>query len=223
MIKHSGFGIIFCSLFVITGCASLQPSGSHMSSIEKLPWNNYEEFSTKVGQIEMYITTFEKLRNMGFDPKLIPNAEVIKDVRVGLLPRKFDSLETLPMGAQMCYKKFLECRGYSFAVEVLEVRGEGSVILRLFNMRRKDVTSGWRGQLDVYVLPRKFIDELIVPESVVKEDSLKDDMVVAFMLLGGIPNIQQVTVKKNPLGFVDPITGVGKKISPAGAPNFNTE
>lgn len=223
MIKHSGFAILFAFLFIVVGCASLQPSGSHVSSIGTPLWNNYEEFSAKVGEIKMYETTFEKLQEIGFDPKLIPNAEVVKDVRIGLLPRKFDSLETLPPGAQLCYKKFLECKGYSFTVEVLEVRGEGSVMLRLFNMRRKDITSGWRGQFDVYVLPRKFIDELIVPESVVEGSLLKDDMVVAFMLLGGVPNIQQVIVKKTPLGFVDPITGIGRKLSPAGAPNFNTE
>lgn len=223
MIKRSGFSVVFCFLFLIAGCASLQPSGSHVSSIGKPPWNNYEEFSGNIGKIVLYKTTFDDLKAIGFNPVLIPNTEVIKDVRMGLLPRRFDSIDTLPIGARVCYKYFLECKGYSFTVDVLDVHGEGSVILRLLNMKRIDITTGWRGALDVYVLPRKLFPRELMEKLVVQGVDQEDDMIVAFMLLGGVPNIQQVIIKKTPLGFVDPITGVGKKLSPAGAPNFNTE
>jgi hypothetical protein len=217
--RKTAFFAPILSVILLAGCATLQPSVSKKSAVGDLPWDSYDKFVSDAKKIVLYETTLQELIALGFDPKL-PNAKKIKDVRTKLLPRPFDSVETLRPGARECYQNFTECPGYTFPVEKVFSQGRGSVILRLINVKKEDVVTGWEADLDIYLLARKYI---AYKYDVPLTEQFENELVVIFMLDSGIPNIQQVIVEKSPLGFIDPLTGMGKKVSPYGSPNFNTD
>lgn len=209
---------LFVPIFMLIGCAALMPSGSQQSYITAPRWNSYDQFAESSAKIILGQTTLAQMKESGFDPKVLPNTEVIKDVRLTLLPRKSDSVELLPKEAQACYRNFMKCVGFAFIVERVDTRGEGSVALRVVNIKKKDIMTGWQAKFDVYVLARKYIEDGFIDGTLNGEDQI-----VVFMLLGGKPNIQQVNFKNTPLGPLDTVIGAGKRMSPVGVPDFNTD
>lgn len=207
-------------LVLATGCAinsKLQPSTYQRSMDKGLPWLSYEEAANAAQKIEIGQTTLEDLKKLGLDPFSLPNTEKILDVRTGLLPRLQDTMDTLPPEAQVCYRQFVKCEGYKLNVEIINSDGRGSVVLRAVNIKKEDLTTGWRFKLDLYVLPRKYLETLS------PNDPLAEDKVVVLMLVGGIPVVQNVDIRINPLGFLGPTIGVGSKFSPVPIPNLKTE
>jgi hypothetical protein len=216
MSKHRALIFPFFALFFI-GCASLQPSSSRQSAIGSLPWSNFKEANDEAQKIIIGKTTINDLKKLNFDPDLLPNTERILDVRKELLPNTSDTVEMLPPEAKICYLKFVQCEGYKFSVEVIEVKGRGNIALRVIHVRKEDVTTGWELKLNVYLIPRKFL------ENMAEDDPRKDEKVVAFWLIGGKPNIQEISIKINPLGFFDSISDIGRTLSPVSAPRLDTE
>lgn len=215
-IRRISFFAAFMPIFMLVGCATLQPSGSERSSVSAPKWANYEEFARDTKLIVLYQTTLDELKNIGFHPNLVPNTKIIKDVRIHLLPRQNDVVDLLPPGGKACYLNFTECPGFSFNVKKIDIQGVGSTWLRVIKIQKEDITTGWKGEFEVFVLPRKYLDANAIGAS-------GEELVVAFMKLGGMPNIQEVVVKKTPLGPLDIAIGAGRKMAPVSPPEMETD
>lgn len=214
--RRISFFAVFMPFFVLAGCATMLPSGSERSYISAPRWSNYDEFAGDTKKLVLYSTTLEEMKTIGFHPDLVPNTKIIKDVRIHLLPRQNDSIELLPPGGRVCYLNFTECRGFSFNIKKIDTRGVGSVWLRVIKIKKEDITTGWKGDFEIFALPRKYLDADAM-------GAFGDELVVVFMKLGGLPNIQEVVVKKTPLGPLDIAIGAGRKMSPVSPPDMETE
>lgn len=227
--RRMSFFAVFMPFFVLTGCATVLPSGSQQSSIHALPWKNYDEFSENTEKVVAFKTTFDNLKKIGFNPDRngIPNTEVLnkEKVRQKLLPRQNDSVDSLPPGAKECYINFSVCPGYAFSAKKVNTRGIGSAWLRVIRVKKEDETTGWKGTVDFYLLPRKYIPSAYLPadDMVAGGEARGEEAVVVFMSVGGIPNIQELVVKKTPLGPLDIAIGAGRKMAPVSPPDMETE
>lgn len=225
--RRSLFFALFMAFFVLAGCATVLPSGSQQSSIHVLPWKNYDEFSQNTEKVVAFKTTLDDLKKSGFNPKSIPNTEFLnkEKVRQKLLPRQNDSVDSLPPGAKECYTNFSECPGYAFRVQKINIRGVGSAWLRVIRVKKEDETTGWKGTVDFYLLPRKYIPSIYLPmdDGVAEGEARGEEAVVVFMSVGGTPNIQELVIKKTPLGPLDIAIGAGRKMSPVSPPDMETE
>lgn len=207
------------SLFavLVSGCASLQPTNYTRPSDTDLPWKSYEEAKSAAEKIEVGKTTLEGLKKLGFDPAKIPMTEKILDVRKELLPNPSSTIEELPKIAQVCYRKGTKCPGYKFDVVVTNDKGTGNTFLRLVNMKKETLTTGWNFKLQVYLLAREDFEEIVA------DDPRAKDIVVVFYLDGGTPKIQNVSTYTNKLGWVETVIGIGGKFAGVPTPSLSTK
>jgi len=171
-----------------TGCSrgNLLPS---VKNTTESPWQNYEEARKAFEKIVPMETTKEGLKKLGFDPFETPNVNVITylDILQKFMPNESIKLEDLDDGVQSCLRARAECSGYEVSPSKLTKKRYGSVMMDLFNFRKKTLTTGWHFQA------------LIV---------LNGDLVV-YKISGGEPNIIEFEDKKNPLG---PLQSIGEAV-----------
>lgn len=211
-------------LAVLNGCASLnninkslQPSSLEHASDGSLPWGNFDEAARAFNAIKPGESTFEDIKKVGFDPKKVPQTEYVIDVRTELLPNKNDSVDSLPPGAQACYRKMTLCKGYKFTGGRTEVKGVGNTFLRMVKMKSRIETNGWKFNAHVYLLPRKEIDPTVVHG----DPGKKEELVTVFGLFGGVPNINSVKTTTTPLGPVEIIFSIGGSFTGVRIPSIN--
>lgn len=209
--------LAFCA-FIIAGCASAMPSSHYRTAIGDLPWKSFEDADSRAKKIEIGKTTLAELKTLGFDFAKIPNIEIIEDVRIALLPRTTDTLESLPVEAQLCYRYFVECKGYIGTPGVTNTKGVGNIILRISNFKREDVTTGWQFKFHIFFLKRKYVDMVRTDENATGSP---DELVVVYVSTGGKPKIEEIRSHKNPLAPLEILFDSGRKISPYPIPALN--
>lgn len=162
---------------LIGGCTSLLPS----ARIEVVSdWDSYDDAVASLSEITPYATTRQGVHAHGLDPgrssaiTILHFADLLQRFAAATLVKPAD----VDPGIRDCLQAGQRCSGYAIAVEKLHRHRVGSFWLDSLNFRRETVTTGWR--VDVLLV---FVDDVLV-----------------YKLVGGRPTIDEVELRRNPLG-----------------------
>lgn len=173
----------------ITGCAGLLPT----AKTEVVSgWTSYEDADRALDAIEPYRATRDDVHRLGLEPGKNPTITVLHfaDVMQRFSSAALMKPEDLDPGMRDCLRAGKRCTGYAISAKKLDSNRVGSFWLDSFNFRRETVTTGW--SVDALLV---FVDDLLVYE-----------------LIGGQPTVNQVDVRRNPLG---PLQGWGDLLVPS--------
>jgi hypothetical protein len=133
-----------------------------------------------------YTSTRQSVHAQGLDPSRNPAITVLHfaDVLQRFAAATLIKPEDVDRGIRDCLQAGKQCGGYAIAVEKLQRQRIGGFWLDSLNFRRETVTTGWR--VDVLLV---FVDDALV-----------------YKLVGGRPTINEVDLRRNPLG---PLQGWG--------------
>lgn len=171
------------SACLLSACASLLPS-SQEKSIQ--PWESFEEAKASYDRIEPYVTDFDGIRKLGFDPLKTPNMKILNHAQVvqTVVPQPIYDNGVVPPGIIECMKAQEACQGFYMEPNRMDRTRVGNFMLDFMNFKRETITTGWKfGALIVLINDR-----------------------VVYKQWSGSPNIMEESVQRNPLG---PLQGVG--------------
>jgi len=166
-----------------SGCGTLLPT----SKTEVVSdWNSYDDAVKSLATITPYESTRQTVHAQGLDPHSNPAITVLHfaDVLQRFAAATLIKPEDVDRGIRDCLHEGKQCSGYAIAVEKRHRQRVGSFWLDSLNFRRETVTTGWRVEV-LFV----FVDDALVYE-----------------LVGGRPTINEVELRRNPLG---PLQGWG--------------
>lgn len=165
------------------GCSTLLPS-SRTEVVSD--WGSYDDAVTSLATFAPYTSTRQSVHAQGLEPSRNPAITVLHfaDVLQRFAAATLIKPEDVDRGIRDCLQAGKQCNGYAIAVEKLHRQRIGSFWLDSLNFRRETVTTGWR------------VDALLV---------FVDDALV-YQLVGGRPAINEVDLRRNPLG---PLQGWG--------------
>ncbi len=166
-----------------SGCGTLLPT----SKTEVVSdWNSYDDAVRSLATITPYESTRQTVHAQGLDPHSNPAITVLHfaDVLQRFAAATLIKPEDVDRGIRDCLHAGKQCSGYAIAVEKRHRQRVGSFWLDSLNFRRETVTTGWR--VEVLLV---FVDDALVYE-----------------LVGGRPTINEVELRRNPLG---PLQGWG--------------
>ncbi len=177
--KQQKIPSIFVALFFIGGCAFLLPSKKHEV---KSPWKTFNEAKDAFDKITPYETTFTDLKELGFDPFTSPNIKILTylDIIDRFMPNLSINMEDLNEGIQECISAKNSCQAYEIKLKNIDEDRFGNFFLDFLEFRRKTKRYGWE------------FKALIV---------ITSDCVI-YKLWEGKPRVDEVEVKKKPLGFL---------------------
>ena len=170
--------------FVVSGCNGMLPK---RYTVTHNQWTDYDQVmyignSIRAGQ------SLDDLKTIGVDVDNTDNVDHLTHLDVaekfGLLGFKDDGIKT-PPGVQRMLDAAERGRGYELKVEhTAEIR-EGSFWKDFLNFKRVTRQTGWRFNILIITVDNK----------------------VEYVLHKGNPNINRVTVEKNPLGPFQKLNG----------------
>lgn len=165
------------------GCTSLLPS-SRTEVVSD--WRNYDDAVKSLATVAPYTSTRHSVHAQGLDPSRNPAITVLHfaDVLQRFAAATLIEPKDVDRGIRDCLQAGKQCSGYAIAVEKLHRQRVGSFWLDSLSFRRETVTTGWR--VDVLLV---FVDDALV-----------------YKLVGGRPTINEVDLRRNPLG---PLQGWG--------------
>jgi hypothetical protein len=165
------------------GCSTLLPS-SRTEVVSD--WSSYDDAVVSLATVAPYTSTRQSVHAKGLDPSRNPAITVLHfaDVLQRFAAATLIKLEDVDRGIRDCLQAGERCGGYAIAVEKLHRKRVGGFWLDSLNFRRETVTTGWR--VDVLLV---FVDDALV-----------------YKLVGGRPTINEVDLRRNPLG---PLQGWG--------------
>jgi len=171
------------AVLLVGGCATWLPS-SRTEVVSN--WGSYDAAVTSLASIAPYTSTRQSVHLQGLDPRSNPAITVMHfaDVLQRFAAASLIKPEDVDRGIRDCLQAGKRCSGYAIAVEKLHRQRSGSFWLDSLNFRRETVTTGWR--VDVLLV---FVDDTLV-----------------YQLIGGRPTINEVDLRRNPLG---PLQGWG--------------
>ena len=174
----------------LSGCGSLLPVAK---SRTESPWHSFDQAKTTLEKVVPYKSTRTELQALSLDPFYNKNIEILTylDLVELFMPNSSFHKGDLDEGIRNCLDVQDKCYGYKIAVSNMESRRFGSVILDLFNFKRKSHRTGWK------------FKALLV---------LQDDLVV-YKISGGTPKIDEYVYKKNPLGPLQESEAILKDIA----------
>ncbi|MBI4837042.1 MAG: hypothetical protein HY813_01385 [Candidatus Portnoybacteria bacterium] len=143
-------------------------------------WLSYQDAETAFNKIKAGKTTISDLAKIGFDSQS-PNVTVLDPLTIRNLFVGTNSglrLEDLPMSIQAYLKDFENCRGFKFQGDMMQSRGRGNLVARIFGFNKEDLITGWQFEAWIFVSKDK----------------------VAYTLWKGTPHISKVQRQQNPLG-----------------------
>ena len=177
--RRIGFAaaLVLGACFLLGGCAALLPS-SRTEVVSE--WSSYDDAVKSLGTITPYTSTRQSVHLQGLDPHSNPAITVMHfaDVLQRFAAASLIKPEDVDRGIRDCLQAGQRCNGYAVAVEKLHRQRIGSFWLDSLNFRRETVTTGWR--VDVLLV---FVDDALVYE-----------------LIGGRPTINELDLRRNPLG-----------------------
>jgi hypothetical protein len=168
---------------LLSACASLLPT-SQDKSIQ--PWQSFEEAKASYDKIEPFVTDFDGMRELGFDPLNTPNMKILNHAQVvqTVVPPPIHDNGVVPPGIIECMKAQEACQGYYMEPNRMDRARVGNFMLDFMNFKRETITTGWKfGALIVLINDR-----------------------VVYKQWSGSPNIMEESVQRNPLG---PLQGAG--------------
>lgn len=177
LVRPVGRCVALVVIVALSGCASLLPT----AKTEVVSgWNSYQDAVRALGAIEPYTATRNDVHALGLDPEKSPTITVLHfaDVLQRFSAAALQRPEDLDAGVRDCLRAGKRCTGYAIAAKKLDSDRVGNFWLDSFNFRREIVTSGW--SVDALLV---FVDDLLVYE-----------------LIGGQPTVNQVEIRRNPLG-----------------------
>lgn len=181
MIKYIA---IFSAVVVTTGCTGLLPKKYTSTH------NQWLEYS-QVDQLGKQITagkTLDELKTIGVDVHKTQNIEQLTHLdvakRFGLIGHKDESLKT-PPGVQRMLDAAEKGMGYELSVENTTHERVGGFWRDFLNFKRVTHETGWRYNILIITVEGK----------------------VEYVLHKGNPNINKVTIEKNPLGPFQKLNG----------------
>lgn len=167
------------TLVLITspGCFSLLPSAKQSTRSQ---WNTFDEVKSAFDQIKSGQTKTHELSQLGFDPMVEPNIELLTylDIMECFMANPSIEITDLDPKLQDCIAQKKLCSGYKFSLTRTKEERFGNFFLDLFDFKRKTKKTGWE------------FNALIV---------FKDGLVV-YKLWWGKPKISEITEKRKPLG-----------------------
>jgi hypothetical protein len=183
--KSSGIAaaLALSGCWLLGGCSSLLPS-SRTEVVSE--WTSYQGAVKSLATMAPYTATRQSVHAQGLDPKINPAITVLHfaDVLQRFAAATLIKPEDVDRGIRDCLQAGKQCSGYAVAVEKLHRQRVGSFWLDTLNFRRETVTTGWR--VEVLLV---FVDDALV-----------------YQLIGGRPTINEVDLRRNPLG---PLQGLG--------------
>lgn len=174
---------VLAACLLASGCGTLLPT----SKTEVVSdWNSYDDAVKSLATITPYESTRQTVHAQGLDPHSNPAITVLHfaDVLQRFAAATLIKPEDVDRGIRDCLHAGKQCSGYAIAVEKRHRQRVGSFWLDSLNFRRETVTTGWR--VEVLMV---FVDDALVYE-----------------LVGGRPTINEVELRRNPLG---PLQGWG--------------
>jgi hypothetical protein len=177
------FTLLLGMFFVLSGCASLLPSGRTEVAT---PWRSYTDAEAMFARIVPGSTRVADLVSMQIDPAATPNVSVLNHAD---LLRRFAAApsigtEALDESLRACFAARLRCTAYEIEQTHMDRKRVGNFFLDFLNFQRSIDATGWR------------FNALIV---------INDGLVV-YKLWSGKPKIVEHEKERNPLG---PLQGIG--------------
>lgn len=174
--------ITTCLTFIIllnSGCTSSTYLPSARETTQS-PWKSFDDVKTAFDKITPEQTTVEELRQMGFDPFITPNIELINYLEIAqrFIPNQSVQKEDLNEAIQKCLDMHEHCHAYDIDLHHASRNRYGNVVFDIFNFRRKTKLTGW--QFRAIIL-------------------MQDDQ-VTYKLWSGKPKIDENSDTKNPFG-----------------------
>ncbi|MBI4839020.1 MAG: hypothetical protein HY806_07785 [Nitrospirae bacterium] len=162
---------------LISGCAALLPSSKQTT---KSPWGSFDEARAAFDRIVIGKTTFDELRNFGFDPFSTPNVKILTylDIIQRFMSNPSVKIEHLDGGLKECIDAKDKCRAYELEPKITSSKRYGNFWLDFLSFKRSVKETGWS------------FKALIV--------TVND--IVVYKLWGGSPMIDEDKVTKKPLG-----------------------
>jgi hypothetical protein len=179
------------AISLLAACSDLLPK--NRTEVESR-WSSYDEAHATIERIVPYKTTLADLRQMGIDPFVNANVQVLTYSDIVL---RFPLSGTLPMekldpGLRECLEAGKRCQGFTISVREINRNRVGNFWLDAFHFERVTDTTGWTFSAII----------LAVNEQVVYE------------IHGGQPVVRETEVTKLPLG---PLQSWGDRV-PAAIP-----
>lgn len=167
--------LVVCLL--ASACSTLLPTSKTEVVSE---WSSYDDAVKSLATIAPYESTRQTVHAQGLDPHSNPAITVLHfaDVLQRFAAATLIKPEDVDRGIRDCLHAGKQCSGYAIAVEKRHRQRVGSFWLDSLNFRRETVTTGWR--VDVMLV---FVDDALV-----------------YQLVGGHPTINEVELRRNPLG-----------------------
>lgn len=175
-------------VMMLAGCASMLPTSRQDV---KNNWEDFEQAKQAYDRIVPFQTDMATVRQLGFDPAVTPNVQILNHSQVvrAVLPSPLQERAAIPQGILDCMKAQDGCIGYFMEPSRIDRKRVGNFMLDFLNFKRDTLTTGWKfGALIVVV----------------------DDKVV-FKQWSGRPRIEETELRRNPLG---PLQGLGEGLRP---------
>ena len=174
MKTNIAFLVIFFSAILLTGCASLLPSGNEVA---KSRWHSFNDIKTAYDRVIPDKTTVKDLKEYGFDIYSTPNTRILNYFEIARNVQAINE-EKLDPGLSLCLSVKDKCSAYEFSAKVTRSERYGNFWLDLFSFKRKTNEKGWSFK-SLFVI----VNNIVVSK-----------------LWSGEPNIDKNRQTKNPLG-----------------------
>lgn len=180
---------VVLALSLLAACSGMLPSSRELT---RSRWKTFDEAKAAFDRIVPHQTSAEELQELGFDPHTTPNVAILNYLNLvqRFTPNPSIQPVDLDAGLRGCLAAKEHCRGYEATIRNMDRQRYGSLVLNLFNFRRKTSITGWE------------LNTLVV---------LKDELVV-YKIWSGKPHISSSDARKNPLG---PLQNAGSVIEKA--------
>jgi hypothetical protein len=180
--RAGGWIAAWMVLLAVAGCSSMLPRASNVTS----SFGTFEDLRDAVDRLQPMVSDQRTLAQMGLDPGSLPNTTILTytDLLRRFSPGTTAIKQDLDPGVLACLAARDGCRGWELSVSSIQRVRAGGFWSDFFNFRRRTVTSGWR------------FNALI----------LMADGLVVYRAWGGQPVVNEVDVRRNPLG---PLQDIG--------------
>jgi hypothetical protein len=168
--------VVLGALALLQGCASLLPS----TTTNAAQFASFEEARMTIESLVPYQSDVTTLAPLGIDPMQQPNTLILthSDIAKRVINGNLQTRDDLDKGIQDCLRAGDACRGWEIkASRIARVR-TGSFFMDFVNLKRTTETSGWRFNATILM-----VNGLVVHRT-----------------WGGQPAVQEVEVRRNPLG-----------------------
>lgn len=177
--------LLFCfPMMALTGCGSSLPKGEAKTQSQ---WQTFEEAKVAYDSIVLHETTTADLRELGFDPYSAPNVRILSylDIIRAFSPNDSVKPDDLPPSVRACIKAREECLAYEATPSVSSSKRVGNVVLDLLKFKRERIRTGWNFNALVVI----------------------DHDIVVYKIWSGMPIIDEMETRKNPLGPIQDSIG----------------